>query len=104
MRKRTILIAGAVAFNLGVMVMAGQAAPNPHDNEAKKESVAATPEKAFTAPGPTTAPAFKFFKIDSAFTSQACMDHNGTVVTNRAGQQACQSKKFIPGAIELTSF
>lgn len=108
MRKTAFLVAGAIAFDLGVLVVASHAAPLQHYKEQKADGPAAS----FTGcvkgqhfPGCQAETQNQhFYKIDKVNTAESCMDHNGAVVKNSAGLQACQSKQAIPGAIEILSF
>lgn len=97
MRRTAYILAGAIAFDLGVMVVAGQAA-GTWDLPTVKSDKVGSMSSSQGGTGKVSIQDLHFTKIDPSFTSQACLAHNGTVVRNSAGVQACQSKEAIPGA------
>ena len=110
MRKTAFLIAGAIAFDLGVLVVASHAATGEDFLKGNKANAKATgsgaPANATEGAGggKVSVQDFHFYKIDKVHTSEACMNNGGTPVTNSAGLHACQSKQPIPGSIEILSW
>jgi hypothetical protein len=105
MRKTVLLVAGAIAFDLGILIVAGHAAPaNPLKSAKADVIVSPFSTGGGGGAGKVSVQDFHFTKFDLVNTPQACTAHNGTLVTNSAGQQACQSKQAIPGAIEILSW
>jgi len=105
MRKTAILIAGAIAFDLGVLIVAGYA-DTLHPIKSGKADVVVSPYStgAGGGSGKVSMQDFHFTKIDDKSTPEMCMMHGGTVVRNSAGLKACQSKQVIPGAIEILAW
>lgn len=109
MRKTAFIVAAAIAFDLGVLVIAGHADPLQPSNEAKTGDPVATLLHCangthFGKTCKADAQNLHFYKFDKVNTAESCMDHNGAVVKNSAGLQACQSKQVIPGWVEILSF
>lgn len=105
MRKTTLVLAAAIAFDLGVIVAGSHAAETAAGiYKCCKAGTDASSLAAGGGAGKVAMQDFHFTKIDAMNTPQSCMDHNGTVVKNSAGLQACQSKQVIPGAVEIHSW
>jgi hypothetical protein len=100
MRKTALVVAGAIAFDLGVLVVASHAATD--DLKIGKANAVTTP-----APAKTPLPAkaeddftpmkvkanvalktFKFIKFDTVNTSKSCMTSHGTPTT-QGGVNGC---------------
>lgn len=100
--RKTAIIAAAVAFDLGVLVVAGHADTLQPSNATKTGGPAAS--TLFCANGQhfgktckADAQNLHIYKFDNVNTPQACKTHGGQVVQNSAGEQACQSEQAIPG-------
>lgn len=107
MNKSALILAGAVAFDLGVLVVAGHA-DTLHPVKSAKADVAVSSYStgAGGGAGKANPQEFHFTKIlDASSPALAlCMRYGGTVVKNKAGEQACMSKQVIPGAVEIVSW
>ena len=80
MRKTALLIAGAIAFDLGVLVVSSHAAPADH---LKQQELKTTPDKPIVP-----LKSFKFVKFDAVNTSQSCTTKHGTPTT-QGGVNGC---------------
>lgn len=83
MKKTAIILAGAVAFDLGVLVVAGQAA------EAPKAPAAAPAATARGKVFPKVEIDHFYLKVDAVNTARAC-DHKHGKVVDVAGVAMCQ--------------
>lgn len=93
MKKSVIILAGALAFDLGVMVVAGQAAENPK-GPAASQAPALTVRKAGEKPVEylkikMTDVLISSYAIDRTNTAEGCGLKSGKVV-NVAGVPTCQ--------------
>jgi hypothetical protein len=75
MRKTALVIAGAIAFDLGVLVVSSHAATDP--------VITTRPHKPFVA-----LKSFKFMKFDAVNTPQSCTTKQGTPTT-QGGVKGC---------------
>ena len=75
MRKTALVIAGAIAFDLGVLVVSSHAATDP--------VIETRPHKPFVA-----LKSFKFMKFDAVNTSKSCATGHGTPTT-QGGVKGC---------------
>ena len=80
MRKTALILAGAIAFDLGVVVATGRAAD---DGVLKWRAQPNAQAKAQTD---------YFLKIDGKLTLQVCMAHNG-METTRDGVHGCRFQR-----------
>lgn len=95
MRKTALILAGAIAFDLGVLVVAGQAATAPAPASGACLKVKLTDCMVTSiAPGapvknaPTEQISLNFAKFDAVNTPQSCVT-NGDKVTNQNGVPGC---------------
>ena len=103
MRKTPLILASAIVFDLGVLVVVGHTDTLHPIKSAKADVVVGSVS---TGAGKTNPQEFHYTKIlDASSPALAlCMRYGGTVVKNQAGEQACQSKQVIPGAVEIVSW
>lgn len=97
MRKTSLILAGAIAFDLGLMVVAGQAAEVPKGPDAP---AGLTVRKAGEKPVEylkikMTDVLVTSFRINSAQTAEDCRRKGGKVVGLPDGQE-CQIHKAVP--------
>jgi hypothetical protein len=84
MRKTALVIAGAIAFDLGVLVASSHAAPPPGPGPYMKvDGTAAPAYKANLA-----LKTYKFLKFDTVNTSKSCATGHGTPTT-QGGVKGC---------------
>lgn len=107
--KKSPLIpaAAAIAFNLGVLVVAGRTDTLHPIKSAKADvAVSSVSTGAGGGAGKANPQEFHYTKIlDASSPALAlCMRYGGTVVKNPAGERACKSKQVIPGAVEIVSW
>ena len=97
MRKTSLILAGAIVFDLGLMVVSGQAAEVPKGSDAP---AGLTVRKAGDKPVEylkikMTDLLVSSFRINSTQTSQDCLRKGGKVVALPDGQE-CQIHKAAP--------
>lgn len=85
MRKTQLILAAAVAFDLGVLVVASQAASDDYLKYGVDKSSKASPQANATI-------SLNFSKFDAVNTPQSCMTHGGKTTTQN-GVQGC----LLPG-------
>ena len=78
MRRTTLVVAAAIAFDLGVIVSGGHAADDAFHKLSKVNAEGQSIDF--------------FLKLDARLTPQACMEHKGTVATEN-GVKGCQFQK-----------
>ena len=92
MKKKALILAGALAFDLGVVVAAGHA--EPILSNAKQIGTAKAPMLKEAGDG------LAFLKFNEAFKAEACMT-NGGKTTTQDGAPGCSLPKATAEKISL---